>query len=145
MTARLLRRLRTLWHRDRVEDEIQRELEFHVAMEAAERERRGLSPAEARRTTLRDFGALAATREAVQGVRGMTFFDGLSQDARFAIRTLRRWPGFTAATILTLALGIGANTAIFSVIDDVLLEPLPYADGNGLVRVQQSIARPTSN
>ena len=64
-----------------------------------------------------DFGGVSAVREAVHDVRGLTFWDSLSQDVRYTVRTLRRWPGYTAATILTLALGIGANTAVFSVIN----------------------------
>jgi putative ABC transport system permease protein len=143
MFGKLLRRFRTLTRRSRVDDEIQRELEFHVAMEMAERERRGLSAAEARRTALRDFGGLRSTREAVRDVRGMTRWDSFTQDFRFAVRTLRRWPGYTAATMVTLALGIGINTALFTVVNEVMLRPLPYRDDQELVRIVQSVTRPT--
>ncbi|HJR60431.1 MAG TPA: ABC transporter permease [Vicinamibacterales bacterium] len=138
MLGRLFRRARTLARRDRVDDEIRRELEFHIAMETAERERRGLPPTDARRSTLRDFGGVAAIREAVRDARGMTFWDSASQDVRFAMRTLGRWRGFTVGTVATLALGIGANTAIFTIVNDVLLQPLPYRAGKELVRLRQS-------
>jgi len=145
MLTRLFRRLRTLRQRDRAKDDIRREMEFHIEMEAAHRERRGMTAAEARRTALRDFGGLDRHREAVHDTRGMTFWDSLSQDVRFALRTLRRWPAYSIGTIATLALGIGANTAIFSIINDVLLEPLPYKDSQELVRVVQSRVRPTQS
>ena len=145
MLTKLFRRLRTLRQRDRVKDDIRREMEFHIEMEAEHRRRRGMTPAEARRTTLRDFGGLDRHREAVHDTRGMTFWDSLSQDVRFALRTLRRWPAYSIGTIATLALGIGANTAIFSIVNDVLLEPLPYQDSHELVRVVQSRVRPTQS
>jgi len=144
MVNRLFRRLRTLMDRDRVKDDISREIDFHLTMETELRQRRGMNSEDARRTALRDFGGVVRHREAVHDTRGMTFWDSLSQDVRFAWRTLRRWPGYTAGTIVTLALGIGANTAIFSVVNDVLLEPLPYTDGHELVRVVQSRVRPVA-
>jgi len=107
-------------------------------MESADRERRGMAPADALRTTLRDFGGATRVAEDVRDVRGITFWDACVQDMRFGIRTLRRSPGFTIAAILILALGIGANTAIFSVISGVLLKPLPFHDGHELVLLQQS-------
>src|SRR5512134_2895971 len=142
MVSRLVRRLRTLRHHDRVRDDIRREIDFHIAMETEHRARRGMDPLEARRTALRDFGGVDRYREAVRDARGMTFWDSLSQDVRFAWRTLRRWPGYAAGTIVTLALGIGANTAIFSIVNDVLLAPLPYRDGHELVRIVQTASRP---
>ena len=135
MIGRWVRRAGTLFRRSRVKDEIQRELEFHLDMEAAERERRGASPEDARRTALRDFGGVSAMREAVHDARGLTSLDSLLQDVRYTARLLRRWPGYTAATILTLALGIGANTAVFSVLNAAMLEPLPYPQPDRLVRV----------
>jgi predicted permease len=142
MVTRLLRRLRTLSRSTRVRDEIAREIAFHVDMEAEMRARRGMPPDEARRTALRDFGGVTRYREEVQEARGLAAGDALSQDVRFAWRTLRRSPGYAAGTIVTLALGIGANTAIFSVVNDVLLAPLPYRDDRELVRLVQSAARP---
>jgi predicted permease len=121
--------------------EIQRELDSHIAMERESRERRGLDPSEARRTTLVDFGGVSRTYEEVRDVRGMTFRESLAQDLKIGLRMLVRSPGYSLAAIAILALGIGANTAMFSVINGVLLEPLPFKDGHDLVLVQQSAPR----
>ncbi|HET9268165.1 MAG TPA: ABC transporter permease, partial [Vicinamibacterales bacterium] len=98
-------------------------------------------PAEARRTTLVDFGGVSRTYEDVRDVRGMTFRESLAQDVRIGLRMLVRSPGYSLAAIAILALGIGANTAMFSVINGVLLEPLPFRDGDDLVLVRQSAPR----
>jgi predicted permease len=130
--------MRLLAGRKRFSGEVRRELEAHLAMEIDHRTRLGLQPDEARRTALRDFGGVSRVHEEVFDVRGITFWDTLWQDIRFGVRTLGRSPGYTAAAVLVLALGIGVNTAMFSVIRGVLLEPLPFRDGDELVLVQQA-------
>ena len=138
MFARSIRRLRTLLTRRRFDRDVDRELATHVEMESEHRRRQGLTEADARRVSLRDFGDVTRVREEVHDVRGLSFWDALSQDVRFGIRTLRRSPGYSIAAVLILALGIGANTAMFSVISGVLLKPLPFRSGDDLVLVQHT-------
>ncbi len=139
--SRILRRVRTLVRRRRFDDDVSRELDFHITMEAERREREGLASDEARRAAIRDFGSVGRVREEVQDVRGLTFWDALGQDIRFGVRTLLRSPSYTSTAVLILALGIGANTTMFSVIDGVLLEPLPFRAGGELVLIQQAATR----
>ncbi|HUL74878.1 MAG TPA: ABC transporter permease [Vicinamibacterales bacterium] len=136
MFKRLRQGLRFLRDGDRLQDDIRREMEFHVQMEAERRRAAGVPPDEARRTALRDFGGFGAVQEQVRDVRGLNFWDHLAQDLRFGWRTLRRSPGYAFAAVLTLGLGIGANTAMFSVINGALLHPLPYRDSAQLIRVR---------
>ena len=138
MIARLIRRFRTLIRRRRFDEDVRKELASHVDLEAAHRRRRGLAPLEARRAAMHDFGDLTRVREEVLDARGITFWDALRQDVRFGLRTLRRSPGYSVAAVLILALGIGANTAMFSVISGVLLKPLPFRHGDDLVLVQHT-------
>ena len=140
---RLLRRIQSVVRRSRVRDDIQREIDLHIAMETEHRVRQGMTAEEARRTALRDFGGVSRFREETHDSRGMTVWDSIGQDLRFGVRALRRSPLYAAATIGTLALGIGANTAIFTVVNDVLLQPLPYTEGDRLVRIAHANARPT--
>ncbi|HYN10243.1 MAG TPA: ABC transporter permease [Vicinamibacterales bacterium] len=143
MFHKMFRGVRALLGWRRLDRDIQRELDFHIAMESDKRAQAGVPPRDARQSALRDFGPVTRVREEVRDTRGMTFWDALVQDVRFGFRTLRRSPAYTLAAVLILALGIGANTAMFSVIDGVLLKPLPFRDGHELVLVQQ--AAPQTN
>src|SRR6185436_1535617 len=129
--------LRSIFQKDRVERDLDRELSFHVEMEFEKNLARGMSPAEARRQAMISFGGVEKFKEESRDVRGGRLIEPLLQDTRYGVRILLRNPGFTVVAVLTLALGIGANTAIFSVIYGVLMLPLPYKDGNQLVIVQQ--------
>jgi putative ABC transport system permease protein len=127
------------WIRTRqLNDELREEIAGHLAEATDEYLRQGLSPAEARRAALRGFGGVAQVQEAHRDARSFTWPGHVARDVRLAIRGLRRAPGFTAVAILTLALGMGANTAIFSVIDAVILRPLPYANADRLVSLWEA-------
>ena len=143
MFRRLRQGFRFLFRRARLEDDVQREVGSHLQMEIDRLVAAGAAPTDARRQALRAFGSVDLVTEEIRDVRGMTFWDQFVQDLRFGVRTLRRSPGYTLAAVLILALGIGANTAMFSVIDGVLLKPLPFRDGKELVLIQQ--AAPQAN
>jgi putative ABC transport system permease protein len=121
-----------LW-RAPLERDLSDEVQFHIEMETAKHIAAGMSPEEARRRALRDFGGADRFKEETRDARRIPVMEEILRDARIGVRQLRRAPGFAAVSILTLALAIGANTAIFSVIDGVLLAPLPLRDASHLV------------
>ncbi|MEW5927144.1 MAG: ABC transporter permease [Gemmatimonadota bacterium] len=131
---RLRRRIRALARKEEMDREMDEEMRFHVEMEAEELVRtRGLSPEEARRQAMRDFGRVEGFREEGRDARGVRVLEELLADLRFAARMCSKHAGFAAATVLTLALGIGASTAVFSVVYGVLLKPLPFQEPDRLV------------
>jgi predicted permease len=128
-------RLRSLFRRNAVEDELDAELRFHFDQHVEKLVHSGLPRAEARRRARLEFGGLDQVKEECRDARGTYFVETLAQDVRSAIRGLRRHPGFALAVILTAAMGIGATTAVFSVVDRILFRSLPYAHEDRLVSV----------
>ena len=136
MLRKIAGSLGALFGSSRKDNELDEEIAFHIAEETEKNVRRGLSPEDARREALVVFGGVAQTKEASRETQRAVLLETILQDVRYGWRTLRKSPGYALAAVLTLALGIGANTAIFSVVHGVLLQSLPYGGGDRLVRLR---------
>jgi putative ABC transport system permease protein len=135
----LIPRLTSLWrnlfHKDRVDQECSEEIQAYLDMLTEAKLRQGLSPQEARRNALLELGGVEQVEERVREIRMGRFIETVWQDVRTGVRALVHSPVFTVVTVLSLALGIGANTAIFSVVNGLLLRPLPYPESEQIVDV----------
>lgn len=133
MFSDLLFRLRSLFRRKAVESEMEQELRFHYQHQAEKYIRAGLSPLEAERRARLEVGGMEQIKEECRDARGVRWIENFFRDIRYSLRKLKSAPGFTTAAVLTLSLGIGVNTAIFSMVDWVALRPLPVKDPGQLV------------
>jgi hypothetical protein len=124
-----------------MERDLDEELQFHLQMEMGENLRKGMTPKQARSEALRRFGGVGLTKGTYWETHALPAIEILLQDLRYGFRMLRRNPGFTAVAVLSLALGIGANTAIFTLIRALMLKPLPIANPRGLVQIRQETPR----
>src|SRR3954468_7889251 len=134
-------RLIALLRRQRLERDLDEEVAFHLAMREADYRRGGAAPADARDAARRRFGNVTYLKEQCRDMWTFHPLEAMSQDVRYALRTLRKAPGFTSVAVLALAIGIGGNTAIFSLIDAMRSRALPYKDPDALVQLWGNVQR----
>src|SRR5215471_983618 len=130
---RTIQRLSGAWSGGRLDSDLAEELQLHIDMQTEDNIRSGMTPLDARRAARLKFGAMESIKESYRDQRGAPLLESIFADLRYAARQLRQAPGFTAAAVLTIALGIGANTAMFSVLDTMLWKPLPISEPDRLV------------
>src|SRR5262245_41136090 len=140
MFARFLRRFKYILSRKRSESELDREIRFHLDIETQARLEDGMTPADAHHRTRADFGSVDACKQNVRDAWGLRLWHDFTRDVRYAFSTMRRRPAFAFLTVLTLAVGIGATTAVFTILDRAVLRPLPYRDPERLVYLTESRA-----
>jgi putative ABC transport system permease protein len=133
--------LQRLLRRKQLEEQLEKELRFHLEQHTADLMTRGHDPAEARRQARIALGGEEQVKESCRAARGTRWLEDLWQDASYALRTLRKKPGFAAVALLTLALGSGATTVMFTVINGVLLKPLSYPEPERLVTLHEQIEK----
>src|SRR5947208_8310542 len=127
-----------LFRRSQLDREMEEELQFHIATRATDLEKTGMSSAEALRAARLEFGAMERYKEEGRQARRFQVFHDLSADVRYGLRMMRKAPGFTAVAVLTLALGIGANSAMFGIVYGLLYRPLPYPDDGRIAVVHMN-------
>src|SRR5260370_22678612 len=137
----LLFRLRSLFRREAVESEMEEELRFHSEHQLEKYLKTGMSRDQALRRVRMEFGGLEQVKEDCRDARGVSLVETVTQDLRYGWRTLLKSPGFAVTALFTLALGIGANTAIFSVVYGILLRPLPFRDASRLMLLNETTPR----
>jgi len=132
LTRTVLSRIASLFRRNKLDADLDDELRAHLELAIEENMSSGMTRKQARTAALRRFGGVTQIKEQYRNQRGIPMLEQVMQDIRFGFRQLRKSPGFAITAILTLALGVGANTAIFTLIDSILLRPLPFPQQDGL-------------